>query len=127
MSKAEDAMDKAMGAIRQGDGEGSYGAGENAVGHLDEAVAQLQQSFANQFPSTQGFGQNGSPVGRAGGGRDPFGRLSGDGGSDLNGKLLGKTRLKTIRKTRDELRRRAGERYRPQSELRYIERLLDAF
>jgi len=61
--------------------------------------------------------------------RDPFGRPMSNNGSFDQGdvKIPDENILQKSRRILDELRRRAGERFRPPIELDYIERLLKRF
>ena len=62
-------------------------------------------------------------------GRDPLGRSSGMGFRDaIEGvKIPEEMELRRSRDVLDELRRRRGERHRPQGELQYLDRLLRQF
>ncbi|HTV88247.1 MAG TPA: TIGR02302 family protein [Stellaceae bacterium] len=130
--RAERAMHDAAGALRR-DMPGQ------AIGPQTEALDQLQQAardFARQLRQRYG---NGSPDGAEFGstdrsardreGRDPLGRLpAGDGAYDEGDvKIPNDNTLAKSRHILDELRRRAGERDRPQIELDYINRLLQRF
>lgn len=62
--------------------------------------------------------------------RDPFGRTTDNDGRGMNTEQVeipDQERLRDARRIRDELRRRAGQRTRPQPELDYIDRLLKQF
>ncbi|HVC53502.1 MAG TPA: TIGR02302 family protein [Stellaceae bacterium] len=133
LGRAERAMRKATGALR----EGEPGL---AIAPQTEALDQLQQGarkFAQQLRQRLGTGSTGL-TGQAGAGegtpgdqsgRDPFGRpLSSDGMYDEGDvKIPDVNILQKTRKILDELRRRAGERNRPVLELDYIDRLLKQF
>jgi uncharacterized protein (TIGR02302 family) len=130
--RAERAMRDAAGALRRG-------RPSQAIGPQTEALDQLQQAardFAQQLQ--QRFGQgvpNGNGVGRADRDeqghvdRDPFGRPMSNNGIFDQGdvKIPDESILQKSRRILDELRRRAGERYRPEIELDYIDRLLKRF
>jgi hypothetical protein len=130
--RAERAMHDAVGALRQGE----PGA---AIGPQTEALDQLQQGarqFAQQLRRRMGPGQaNGAQLGTAERGqpdqpgRDPFGRPMSNGGLFDEGdvKIPSDNVLQKSREILDELRRRAGQRTRPQLELDYIDRLLKRF
>jgi len=127
--RAERAMRDAAGALqRSRPGE--------AIGPQTEALDQLQQAareFAQQLQ--QRLGPNGEAAGatdRDPGDRldrDPFGRPMSNNGSFDQGdvKIPDENILQKSRRILDELRRRAGERFRPPIELDYIERLLKRF
>jgi uncharacterized protein (TIGR02302 family) len=132
--RAERAMRDATGALqRSRPGE--------AIGPQTEALDQLQQAardFAQQLQQRLGnmWGEpNGDEIGatdRNPGDRiehDPFGRPMSNNGSYDQGdvKIPDENVLQKSRRILDELRRRAGERFRPPIELDYIERLLRRF
>ncbi|HMD62566.1 MAG TPA: TIGR02302 family protein [Stellaceae bacterium] len=134
LGRAERAMRDATEALqRRQPGE--------AIGPQTEALDQLQQAardFAQQMQRRM-QGQWGNPnddeVGATDGmprdrvERDPLGRpLSNNGTYDQGDvKIPDQNTLQKAREILDELRRRAGERYRPEIELDYIERLLKRF
>jgi len=113
----------------------------DAIGPQTEALDQLQQAardFAQQMQRRM-QGQLGNPnddeVGATDGmprdrvERDPLGRpLSNNGTYDQGDvKIPDQNTLQKAREILDELRRRAGERFRPEIELDYIDRLLKRF
>ena len=113
----------------------------DAIGPQTEALDQLQQAardFAQQMQRRM-QGQWGNPtdddVGATDGmprdrvERDPLGRpLSNNGTYDQGDvKIPDQNTLQKAREILDELRRRAGERFRPEIELDYIDRLLKRF
>jgi uncharacterized protein (TIGR02302 family) len=134
LGRAERAMRDATEALqRRQPGE--------AIGPQTEALDQLQQAardFAEQMQRRM-QGQWGNPnddeVGATDGTprdrveRDPLGRpLSNNGTYDQGDvKIPDQNTLQKAREILDELRRRAGERFRPEIELDYIERLLKRF
>jgi uncharacterized protein (TIGR02302 family) len=112
-----------------------------AIGPQTEALDQLQQAardFAQQMQRRM-QGQLGNPnedeVGATDAQpsdrveRDPLGRpLSNNGTYDQGDvKIPDQNTLQKAREILDELRRRAGERFRPEIELDYIDRLLKRF
>ncbi len=125
--RAERAMRDAAGALqRSRPGE--------AIGPQTEALDQLQQAardFNRQLQER--LGPNGEASGATGRNpaidRDPFGRPMSNNGSFDQGdvKIPDENILQKSRQILDELRRRAGERFRPPIELDYIERLLKRF
>ena len=132
--RAERAMRDATGALqRSRPGE--------AIGPQTEALDQLQQAardYARQLQQRLGnmFGDpNGDEIGATDRDpgerieRDPFGRPMSNNGSYDQGdvKIPDENVLQKSRRILDELRRRAGERFRPPIELDYIERLLKRF
>ncbi len=112
-----------------------------AIAPQTEALDQLQQAardFAQQLQKRLGKGwqePNGDENGMSERGPrdrsepDPFGRPTANSGtydqSDV--KIPDEGVLQKSRQILDELRRRAGERFRPEIELDYIERLLKRF
>ena len=130
--RAERAMHDAAGALQR-DRPGQ------AIAPQTDALDQLQQAardFSRQLRQRlQGPQPNGGEIGATDrdsperGERDPFGRpLSNGGAYDLGDvKIPDKTLLQKSREILDELRRRAGERSRPQIELDYLDRLLKRF
>ena len=134
LGRAERAMRDATEALqRRQPGE--------AIGPQTEALDQLQQAardFAQQMqrrmqgqwgnPNDDEVGAtDGTPRDRAE--RDPLGRpLSNNGTYDQGDvKIPDQNTLQKAREILDELRRRAGERSRPEIELDYIDRLLKRF
>ncbi|MBO0735872.1 MAG: TIGR02302 family protein, partial [Alphaproteobacteria bacterium] len=134
LGRAERAMREATEALQhQQPGE--------AVGPQTEALDQLQQAardFAQQMQQRM-QGQQGSPNedesgatdgrSRERGERDPLGRPVSNNGTYDQGdvKIPDQNTLQKSREILDELRRRAGERSRPEIELDYIDRLLKRF
>jgi uncharacterized protein (TIGR02302 family) len=134
MGRAERAMRHAKDALqRRQPGD--------AIGPQTEALDQLQQAareFAEQMQRRM-QGQWGAPkdddVGATDGTprdrveRDPLGRPLSNNGTYDHGdvKIPDQNTLQKAREILDELRRRAGERYRPEIELDYIDRLLKRF
>jgi len=134
LGRAERAMRDATGALqRRQPGE--------AISPQTEALDQLQQAardFAQQMQRRM-QGQWGNPnedeVGATDGQqrdqveRDPLGRPVSNNGTYDQGdvKIPDQNTLQKAREILDELRRRAGERSRPEIELDYIDRLLKRF
>jgi uncharacterized protein (TIGR02302 family) len=134
LGRAERAMRDATEALqRRQPGE--------AIGPQAEALDQLQQAardFAQQMQRRM-QGQLGDPGDDEVGAtdrlprdrveRDPLGRpLSNNGTYDQGDvKIPDQNTLQKAREILDELRRRAGERFRPEIELDYIDRLLKRF
>ncbi|HEY1259351.1 MAG TPA: TIGR02302 family protein [Stellaceae bacterium] len=132
LGRADQAMRNATGALRAG----RPGA---AISPQTDALDQLQQaarSFAKQMQQRLG-GAWGRPAderagtqGRGGpADRDPLGRPLANGGNydESDVKIPDAGGLQRARQILDELRRRAGERDRPEIERDYIDRLLKQF
>ncbi|MDV7144783.1 TIGR02302 family protein [Tropicimonas sp. TH_r6] len=108
LAEALDGQARAMEAIREG------------MRSLGEALAQQQQN---------GQGQQQGQLDRGGQQQDPLGREAGTSGSlgSDDSILQGDDIYRRARDLLDEIRRRSGERERPQIELEYLKRLLDRF
>jgi uncharacterized protein (TIGR02302 family) len=132
LGRAERAMRDATQALqRRQPGE--------AIGPQTEALDQLQQAareFAQQMQQRLGRGDPGDDdVGATDSAsgdraeRDPLGRPMSNNGTYDRGdvKIPDQNTLQKAREILDELRRRAGERFRPEIELDYIDRLLKRF
>jgi uncharacterized protein (TIGR02302 family) len=136
LGRAERAMRGAADALQRGE-PGS------AIGPQSEALDQLQQAARSMAERMMGEMGNGRPDGTDPGegaprqaDRDPLGRLNpqdhANGGVDEGGRMrMGDpTANYAVEKAKgilDELRRRAGERSRPEIERDYIDRLLKQF
>jgi uncharacterized protein (TIGR02302 family) len=128
--RAERAMRDAVDALNRG-------APGQAVGPQTEALDQLQQAARamaeqmNQMGQGQGDPDNGDPSGmrpRRNADRDPLGReRSGNGTADGDVAIPDASDIQKSREILDELRRRSGERARPEIERDYIDRLLKRF
>ncbi|HVJ52973.1 MAG TPA: TIGR02302 family protein [Aliidongia sp.] len=122
LSRAERAMRDAVDALNRN-------APGDAVGQQGEALDQLQQAareMAEQMRQNGSGGQDGT----AENGRDPFGRPLPGGQGDLDRgdvKIPEEADMQKSREILDELRRRASDRARPQTERDYIDRLLKRF
>lgn len=104
-----------------------------ALQDLRDATGKMAEAMVKQFGPQMGLanGQRPSPGGP--GNVDPFGRQNGqdegqgktaeDGGVEIPSRM----ELLRAREIIDELRKRSGERNRPQLELDYLNRLLDVF
>jgi hypothetical protein len=137
LGRAERAMRGAADALQRGQPG-------NAIGPQSEALDQLQQAARGMVEQMMGQMGDGPPDGSEPGDRegvrqserDPFGRMNAqdhaNGGIDDGGRMrLGDpTTNYAVEKAKgilDELRRRAGERARPEIERDYIDRLLKQF
>ena len=129
LDDAERGMADARDALEQEDGAAALDRQAEAMENLREAMRQLDQEARQaQTDNGQSDGQ-GQARADAEGDRDPLGRPMGAQGTiDGTGTdLPGADALGRSRELLDELRRRAGERTRPEDELRYYQRLLDRF
>lgn len=157
LGQADQAMQHASGDLAKGDDQAASKAQAQAIEALQKGGQQMSRTMAQQFGTGQqnqeaegqqdGAGQmgmqneegegngNGSLYGergRANGrGRDPLGRLLGDGSSGADEandvRIPQKRAFQQSREIQDELRQRGAERYRSQQELDYIQRLLKQF
>jgi uncharacterized protein (TIGR02302 family) len=141
MGDIPDPFGRADRAMRNATGALQHGQPGEAIGPQTEALDQLQQAardFARQLQQRLGKGwgdpgeDDAGATDRAPGDRverDPFGRpLSSTGTYDQGDvKIPDAGIMQKSREILDELRRRAGERFRPPIELDYIERLLKRF
>ena len=131
--RAERSMRDASGALGRGRPGEAIGPQTDALDQLQQAARDLAQQLQNQLGT--GWGKPDGEVGatdRAGRERierDPLGRPVSNSGTYDRGdvKIPGENILQKSRRILDELRRRAGERTRPEIELDYIDRLLKRF
>ena len=154
LGDAGTAMDSVAKALGQGQDAAAAAAAQRAIAALQQGGQGMGQALARQFGQGQGsgdgsgdgqsdgidgaqpgdgtaFGDGSDGSGRSGGvpgqQTDPFGRqlpggLAGsDGGETEVPEKMEQARTRAIQ---EELRRRGGERTRPQPELDYIDRLL---
>lgn len=138
LAEAEGAMREAEEALQQG--PGSSDDAVEAQGRALDALRQGAQKLAEAMQGNgegEGSGQAGEegdgqgPGGRPQygrrGGRDPLGRMTGNGQLDQFGARydpLGTPAAQRAQRVLEELRRRLGEPVRPREELDYLERLL---
>lgn len=95
-----------------------------ALDQLQESARQATRELMRQMG--QGMGQRPGQLGEQ---KDPFGRTR-DGAGGLNTRDIGikeADALQRAREIRNELRKRAGQRHRPETEREYIDRLLKQF
>ena len=125
--QAERSMDEAAGALRQGRMGDAVEAQGRALQGLQQAGNAMMRELARQL----GLGQGEGTI-RISDPQDPFGRYDGGFNADMRDVELPdaedfESDLQRARRIRDELRRRAGDRSRPESERDYIDRLLRRF
>lgn len=129
LGQAEQAMRAARDALDRGASGEALGPQGEALDHLQRGMETMLEDLAAQFGD--GEGGEGSSFGRPGSQpRDPFGRQRGEGGYADSGEgteIPDGAVLQRAREILDELRRRSGERSRPQIELDYLDRLLRQF
>ncbi len=119
LDDAEQAMNRSQGALQGGDFDGSQQAQSEAI----EALRQAGQALAELATDGQ-EAENGQD-----GKSDPLGRDSANGGLDENAQqdIDQRDNATRSRELLEELRRRAGEQEREQSEREYLDRLLKRF
>ncbi|MCH8236936.1 MAG: TIGR02302 family protein [Proteobacteria bacterium] len=130
LGRAERAMRGAVEALKRGQFGEAVPLETEALEQLRKATEGLGEQIARRFGGTIGIarGRQGT---RPGNGRDPFGRAPGGvyGSSFDDGgvKIPDQIERRRARDILHELRRRAGERHRPEAERDYIDRLLKRF
>ncbi|WP_235962509.1 DUF4175 domain-containing protein [Jannaschia marina] len=132
LGRAEEAMEDAEQDLADGNLGGALDDQARAMDALRDGMQQLGRALAGDRPPAgeqrANPGQQGNRTGRAMD-RDPLGRQSGEGGQIGSTESLGEgpEAQRRARDLMDEIRRRSGERDRPQIELDYLRRLLDRF
>ncbi|MPL71209.1 hypothetical protein SDC9_16982 [bioreactor metagenome] len=138
LEEAGRSMDRAEQALRQGETGTALDRQADAIEALREGMRNLGQAMAEeQGRGTPGQGAEGEQrMGDATGGngarelpRDPLGRATGEGGRITSNQdlLSGEDVRRRAQDLLDEIRRRSGERLRPEDERDYLKRLLDRF
>ena len=112
LGQAGQAMDRAQQALGQKNLDNAGNEEQNALDQLRQGAQALSEEAEQQK------GNNGEDT-------DPLGRARGTAGNNV--KIPGITDLAKARAILQELRKRAGERARPQEELDYYDRLLKEF
>jgi uncharacterized protein (TIGR02302 family) len=127
MGEAGKAMNDAAGALREPDTGAALGRQDEALAKLKAAQDAAKQALAAEQKRNGGV-RIGRGMGRRNPGMDPAGRPSADGSID-NGsvKIPTERESQRARDILNELRKRSGERERPQPELDYLDRLLRRF
>ncbi|HUC68008.1 MAG TPA: TIGR02302 family protein [Stellaceae bacterium] len=136
LGRAERAMRGATSALQQGQPGDAIGPQTEALDQLQQAARSLAQQLLGEMSNGAPGNDSGDRDGMRETDRDPFGRLNpqddANGGIDEGGRMRmgGPTSNYAVEKAKtilDELRRRAGERDRPEIEHDYIDRLLKQF
>jgi uncharacterized protein (TIGR02302 family) len=134
LGRAERAMNDAAQALRRARPGEAIGPQTDALDQLQQAARdfarQMRQRFGNMLGQGDARGDGSGPGERRDGvPHDPLGRPLANGGEYDQGdvKIPDNNTLQRARDILDELRRRAGERDRPQYERDYIDRLLQRF
>ncbi|MCB2111283.1 MAG: TIGR02302 family protein [Defluviimonas sp.] len=129
LEEAGRAMEEAEQALRRGDNAAAIDRQADAIENLREGMRNLGEAIARNQPGQPG--SQGQDVGEArrDSPRDPLGRETGQTGrvgTDQN-LLQGEDIYRRARDLLDEIRRRSGDRARPEAERDYLRRLLDRF
>lgn len=141
LGRAERAMREALDSMQRGQPGRAVRPQMDALDQLRQGAREMMQQMMDQMaqqPGQRGQQGNGDPGANPDPGdpdlrqqaRDPAGRplnngLNGTNSNDIG--IPGDSELQRSREILDELLRRAGERFRPQLERDYIERLLRRF
>ncbi|MBL8551475.1 MAG: DUF4175 family protein [Hyphomonadaceae bacterium] len=121
LGKADNAMRQAEQALRQGDFEAARMAQEEAMRNLREGAASLAEEIERRSQAENGERESDSA------GRDPLGRVRGGVGDTGETQVPSEMQRARSREILDELRRRAQDPRRPETERDYLRRLLDRF
>jgi hypothetical protein len=128
MDRAGQFMGQAGDALERGSPGDAVGPQGQALDQLQQAGRAMMQQMMNQFARDSGIGMDRrfNPLNQR---RDPLGRyLQGEDGMDTGDvKIPDENQVERVQQIIEELYRRAGQRYRPQIELDYINRLLQRF
>ena len=128
--RAERAMRDSTEQLGEGQAGRAVPPQTRAIDQLQQGARAATQQLMQQLgrSNRRGPGEpNADPMQRE---RDPFGRNTDNAGRGMNTEKVEipeQDKLRDARRIRDELRKRAGQRQRPQDELDYIERLLRQF
>jgi hypothetical protein len=135
LARAERAMREAIDAMQRGQPGRAVRPQMDALDQMRQGAREMVQQLMDQAAGQQGRGEDGrgetpEDAEAQAQDRDPAGRpmnngLGGTSSSDVGIPAQGD--LQRSREILDELLRRAGERFRPQLEREYIDRLLRRF
>jgi uncharacterized protein (TIGR02302 family) len=123
LNGAEESMERAERALRNGDLNGASEQESRALEQLRQGARDLAQQMLRQMPSRYGLNDNRGEL-------DPMGRppQRTDGPDPGTGvRVPDEIDIQRAREILEELRRRLGETTRPPVELDYLERLLKRF
>lgn len=129
LGRAEQSMRDARDALSGKEGQDAVPPQSRSLDQLQQGMQAMAESFMQQMgqQAERGSGTVGSQPGQS---SDPFGRETGRGGinsSRTGVEIPDEGDIVRTREILQELRRRRGERQRPESELDYIDRLLRQF
>ncbi|MEY8096737.1 TIGR02302 family protein [Falsihalocynthiibacter sp. S25ZX9] len=128
LDRAGRAMEEAENALEDEDIPLALDRQSEAIEELREGMRALGQAMAEDSNSAEGEnGQTAQGEGRDGG--DPLGRAPGTSGASRSDSPFadGENPYGRARELLDELRRREGDKTRPDQELEYLRRLIDQF
>ena len=128
LGRAEQAMRDARDALGNQQSGEAINPQTRALDQLQQGMQAMAQRFMEMMANAPGRGQG--PVGmETGPGRDPLGRGTGENGFEaIEGvEIPSQAEVQRAREILQELRKRRGQRQRPQGELDYIDRLLEQF
>lgn len=128
MREAERNMGEARDRLNEDDAGGALDRQAEAIDRLREGMREMAEDMRARNGQQTGEGDEESQS-RAENGRDPLGRpLGSRGGIGGNERVVPDAdAIARGRALLDEIRRRAGEQFRPEIELDYLRRLLDQF
>jgi hypothetical protein len=126
LDRANQSMERAQDSLEEGDISGALDKQADAMDALREGIKARNQGDQNAGEQTgENSGENQSAADQ---GQDPLGRPRGDSGTSGQGRsVLQNEALRKSQEVLDEIRRRSGEKTRPELELDYLERLLERF
>ena len=126
LAEAERNMGDAGEALREGDQRGALDDQARALENLREGIRQLDQEMREAAEGQRGIQPGETQNSRR---TDPLGRPLGEtGSSETSEQLVPDPDLQgRVQELLDEIRRRTGERTRPEAEIDYLKRLLDRF
>ncbi len=133
LGQAEQQMRQSQRALGQGQPGQAVKPQKGALENLRQGMQSMQQALRQRLQQQQGPGRQGQGRfgARPGDQRDPLGRRQGEDGrggmKQDDVRIPDEQQIQRAREILDELRRRAGERERPEIEREYIERLLERF
>ncbi|WP_293572774.1 DUF4175 domain-containing protein [Phaeobacter sp.] len=129
LDQAGRAMEGAEDALRQGDLAGAIDQQSEAMESLREGMRALGEAMAQQQQPGQQQGEGRASRSAQGNQRDPLGRRNGEQGDGgvSDGAFSEGQAYRRAWDLLEEIRRRAGERDRSDTERSYLERLLDRF
>jgi hypothetical protein len=126
---ANEAMDGARGQLEGGEPGKALNDQVRAMENLREGARQLGDAMRREAQRGQGERAGQSAPGAGETGRDPLGRPTAQDGTmdGADTRIPNAEDLMRARELLDEIRRRSGDRTRPELELDYLRRLLERF